>query len=101
MKLHRMAKVHDFLDMWDGSQKLRRMQQEARAQNSEMTAMGYISDTDEMVDAGWESFKHDGATAFKVIEQNSGLPTSLPHSELLHGKTKVLKVRQNSSMMVP
>jgi hypothetical protein len=30
-KLHRLAKVHDFLDMWDGSEKLQHMQRAARA----------------------------------------------------------------------
>jgi hypothetical protein len=32
-KLHRMAKVHDFLEMWQGSQNLRATQKEFRAQN--------------------------------------------------------------------
>jgi len=32
-KLHRMAKVHDFLEMWQGSQNLRATQRESRAQN--------------------------------------------------------------------
>ena len=30
-KLHRMAKVHDFLEMWQGSQNLRATQKESRA----------------------------------------------------------------------
>jgi hypothetical protein len=30
-KLHRMAKVHDFLEMWQGSQTLRATQKESRA----------------------------------------------------------------------
>jgi len=32
-KLHRMAKVYDFLEMWQGSQTLRATQKESRAQN--------------------------------------------------------------------
>jgi len=32
-KLHRMAKVHDFLEMWQGSQNLRATQTESRAKN--------------------------------------------------------------------
>jgi len=32
-KLHRMAKVHDFLEMWQGSQNLRTTQKESRAQD--------------------------------------------------------------------
>jgi len=36
-KLHRMAKVHDFLEMWQGSQNLQTTQKESRAQNKQMT----------------------------------------------------------------
>jgi len=50
-KLHRMAKVHDFLDMWQGSQNLRATQKESRTQNKQMTTVGYISDTEEIVKA--------------------------------------------------
>ena len=52
-KLHRMAKVHNFLKMWQGSQNLRATQKESRAQNKQMTAIGYISDTEETVKASW------------------------------------------------
>jgi len=50
-KLHRMAKVHDFLKMWQGSQNLRTTQKESRAPNKQMTAVGYISDTEAIVKA--------------------------------------------------
>jgi hypothetical protein len=43
-KLHRMAKVHDLLEMWQGSQNLHTTQKESRAPNKEMTAVGSISD---------------------------------------------------------
>jgi len=46
-KLHTIAKVHDFLEMWQGSQNLHATQKEPRAQNMQMTAMWYISDTEE------------------------------------------------------
>jgi len=36
-KLHRMAKVHDFLVMWQGSQNLHAAQKESHAQNGQMT----------------------------------------------------------------
>jgi hypothetical protein len=36
-KPHRIAKVHDFLVMWQGSQTLRATQKEYRAQNIQMT----------------------------------------------------------------
>jgi len=67
-KLHRMAKVHDLLQMWQGSQYLRATQKESRAQNKQMTTVGYISDTEESVKASWSHFQHDGAAAFKLSE---------------------------------
>jgi hypothetical protein len=45
-KLHRMAKVHDFLEMGQGSQNVRATPKESRAQNKQMNAVGYISDTE-------------------------------------------------------
>jgi len=39
-KLHRIAKVHDSLDMWQGSQNLRATQNESCTQNELMTAVG-------------------------------------------------------------
>jgi hypothetical protein len=67
-KLHRLAKVHHFLWLWQGSQNLRATQKESHAQNKQMTAVGYISDTEEIVKASWSLFQHDGATAFKLPE---------------------------------
>jgi len=37
-KLHRMAKVHDILVMWQGSQNLCGNHKESRTRNKEMTA---------------------------------------------------------------
>ena len=51
MKWHRMAKVHNFLEMWHGSQNLHATQKEARADNMHMTTIRYISDTEEIVKA--------------------------------------------------
>jgi len=67
-KLHRKAKVHDFLEMWQGSQNLRATQKESRAQNNQMTAVGYISDTEEIVKGSWSNFQHDSAAAFTLSE---------------------------------
>jgi hypothetical protein len=55
-KLHRMANVHNFLEMWQGSQNLRATKKESRAQNKLMTAVEYISDTEEIVRASWSLF---------------------------------------------
>jgi hypothetical protein len=53
MNLHRMAKVYKFLKMWQGSQNLRATQKESCAQNKQMTAVGYILNTQEIVKASW------------------------------------------------
>jgi len=75
-KLHSMAKVHDLLEMWQGSQNLRATQKQSRAQNNQMTAVGYISDTEEILKSSWSLFQHDGAAAFKLSER-SPLPPAL------------------------
>jgi hypothetical protein len=86
-----MAKVHDFVEMWQGSQNLRSTQN--RAHGKQMTAVGYISDTEEIVKASWSLFQHDGAAAFKLSER-SPLPPALPAKELPGGRTQILNVRQ-------
>ena len=50
-KSHQMAKVYDILVMWQGSQNLRAIHKESRTQNTQMTAIGYISDTEEIIKA--------------------------------------------------
>jgi len=70
-KLHRMAKVHPFLEMWQGSQNLHATQMQSRAQNMQMTAVGYISDMEEIISASLSLFQHDFATAFKLSERSS------------------------------
>jgi hypothetical protein len=42
--LHTMAKVHDFLEMWQGSQNLHTTNKKSRTQKKQMTAVGYIFD---------------------------------------------------------
>jgi len=49
--LHSIAKVHNFLEMWQASKNLHATQKEFRAQNQQMTAGGYILDTEEIVRA--------------------------------------------------
>jgi len=90
--LHKMATVHDFLEMWPGSQNLRATQKESRAQNKQMTAVAYISDTEEIVKLSWSLFQHDCAAAFKLSE-SSPLPTALSAKDLPGGRTQILNVR--------
>ena len=92
-KLHRMAMVNDFLEMWQGSQNLRTTQKESRAPNIQMTAVGYISDTEESVKASWSLFEHDSVAAFKLSER-SPLPPALSAKELPGGQTQVLNVHR-------
>jgi len=92
-KLHRLAKVHDFLEMWQGSLNLHTTQKESRAQNKQMTAFGYISDSEQSVKASWSIFQHDGPAAFKLSERLP-LPPALSAMELGGGRTQVLNVRR-------
>jgi len=92
-KLHTMAKVHDFLEMWQGSQSLCATQKESRAQNKQMTAVEYISDTEEIVKASWSLFQHNGAAASKLSER-SPLPPALSAKNLPGGRTQILNVRR-------
>ena len=92
-KLHRMSKVYNFLEMWQGSQNLGATQKESRARNKQMTAVGYISDTEEIIKASWSIFQHDGASAFKLSER-SPLPSALFAKDLPGGRTQILNVRR-------
>jgi len=92
-KLQKMVKVHDFLEMWQGSQNLCATQKESRAQNKQMTAGGYISDREEIVKASWSLFQHDGAAEFKLSER-SPLPPALSAKDLPGGRTQILTVRR-------
>ena len=91
--MHRMAKVDDFLEMWQGSHNLRATQKESRAQNEQITAMGYILDTEEIVKASWSNFQQDGAAAFKLSER-SPVPPASSAKDLPGRRTQVLNVRR-------
>jgi len=55
-KLHRMTKVHNYLEMWQGSHNLHGTTKGSRAQNQWMTAVGYILDTEDIIKASWSLF---------------------------------------------
>jgi hypothetical protein len=90
-KLHRMAKVHNFLEIWQGSQNVCTTQKESGAQNKQMTAVRYISRTKGIVKASWSLFQLDGAAAFKLPER-SLLPPALSANDLPGGQTQILNV---------
>ena len=88
-----MAKVHDFMEMWQGSQNLQATQKESRAEYKQMTGVGYISDTEEIVKTSWSLFQHDGAAAFK-LSARSPLPPALSAKDLPGGRTRIINVRR-------
>jgi len=90
-KLHRMAKVYNFLEMWQGSQNLCATQKSSGAQNNQITVVGYISDTEEILTAFWSLFQHDGAAVFKLSER-SPLPPALSAKNIPGGRIPILNV---------
>jgi len=63
-KLHRIANLHHFWEMWQGSQNLHSTQKKSNTQNKQMTRIGYILDTEEIIKSSWSLFQHDGAAAY-------------------------------------
>ena len=88
-----MAKVQNLLELSQGSQKLHASPKESRAENKQMTAVGYICDTKEIVRALWSLVQHDGVAAFK-LSGRSPLPPPLSAKDLPGGQTEILNVRQ-------
>jgi len=78
---HRMAKVHNILEMWQSSQNLHTTQNESRTQNKKMSAVEYISDTQEIITVSWSNFPHDCAAAFESSEW-SPLPPATSAQDL-------------------
>jgi hypothetical protein len=58
-----------------------------------MSAVGYISDTEEIVKASWSLFQHDGAAAF-TLSEISPLPPPLSAKYLPGERTQILNVRR-------
>jgi hypothetical protein len=64
-----MAKFNDSLEMLLGYHTLCAAQTESHSQIKQMTAIGYISATEEIVKASWALFQHDGVAVFKLSER--------------------------------
>ena len=90
-KLYRMAKVHDFLEMWQGRHNLGATKNKPCAKNKQMASGAYSSDMKEIVQASRSLFQHDGAAAFKLSER-SPLPPAL---YLPERRTQILNVHQD------
>ena len=91
--LHRMANVHNFWEMSQGRQNLHATQKYSRAQNQQMTAIAYISDMEEIVEASWSHFQHDGAAAYELSER-SPLPPAQSWKDVPWAQTQIFNVRQ-------
>ena len=89
--LHRMAKAHNLLDMWQGSQNLHATEGKSCAKSEKMTAVRFIPDPEEIVKASWLLSQHDGAAVFRLPER-SPLPPSLSAKGLPGGRTETLNV---------
>jgi len=92
-QLHRMAKIHHFVEMWQASKNLRAAHKKSQAQYKQMTTAGYISDTEEIVKASCPLFQDDGVAAFE-LSVRSPLPPALSTQDLPAGQTQVLYVCQ-------
>jgi len=62
-----------------------------------MTAVGYISDTEEIFNASWSLIQHDCAAAFKLSEK-SPLPPTLSAKDLPGVRTQILNVHRIRSI---
>jgi len=58
-----------------------------------MTAIGYISDMEEMVKSSRSLSQHDGAAALKLSDRSPLLP-ALSAKDVLGGQTQILNVRR-------
>jgi len=67
--LHRVAKVDNYLMIWQGSNNLCDTQMESCIQIRQMTAVGYISDTKEIVISSNSNFTHDDVAVMKLSER--------------------------------
>ena len=96
-KLDRIAKVHNILEMWQGSENVCATQRESCAQNKQMWAVGYILDTEEIVKASWSLCQHDCAAAFKLLER-SPFQLALCAKDHAGARTQVSNVRRIRSI---
>jgi len=96
-KLHWLAKVHHFLEMWQGSQIPSATQKKSCIQSTQMPAVGYISDTEVILKASWSNFEHNCVVAFELLER-SLLPPALSAKDFSGGWTQVWNVNQINTM---
>jgi hypothetical protein len=86
--------VQPILAIWQGSQNLCGTEKEFRVQNDQMTSVGYIFNTEEIIKASWINFRHDGGAA-SALSERTLLPPAVSAKNLARGQTEVLNVCQN------
>jgi hypothetical protein len=77
-----MAKVYNFLEMWQGSQNLSTMQNESEAQNMEMITKGFISTRK-------RSLKHPGQSFIMMVQLQLNCQKDLLCHQLCMQKTSM------------
>jgi hypothetical protein len=92
-KLHRMTKVHNFLEMWQGSQNLCTIQKESCTQIKQMIPVGHISDMKEIVRVSWSLFQHDNVAAFQLLERSTLTP-ALFAKDIPGGQNEIFNVHR-------
>jgi hypothetical protein len=90
-KSHRMGKVDECLELWQGSHNLHATQKDSHAQNKQVAAVGLILDTEKIVKASWSLFQHDGAAALKLSERLP-LLRALSAKDLPGVRTQILNI---------
>jgi hypothetical protein len=90
---HLMARVHGYLEMWQGGQNLCTTQKESRTQNNQISAVGYLHHTEEFVKASWSLFHYDGAAAF-ISAERSPMPPPSSAKDLPGGQTHISNIRR-------
>jgi len=88
-----MAKVHNIFEMWQDSQNPPATEKGSGAHNKQVTAVGYVYDTDEIVKELSSVIRHDGVVAFKSSGR-SPLPPPFPAKDTPGGQTQIFNVRQ-------
>lgn len=74
-----MAKIHNNFGMRDGLHSQCATQKESRDQNKQMIAVGFISDTKDLLERSMCNCQHDSGVGFELSE-------TLPLSPALCGK---------------
>jgi len=91
-KLLSMARVHNNFEMWQGSQNIHATLTASCGQNKQMTAVGYIAHTKQVIKASWSNFQHHGVAAL-TLSDKSPLPPAVSGKDIHGGQTPVLTVR--------